>query len=58
MAAPRRTRTPSTCWVHTYLHREEGDLANAGYWYRRAGRTMPQGPLASEWSEIAASLLR
>ena len=25
-------------WVHAYLHREEGDLNNAGYWYRRAGR--------------------
>ena len=25
-------------WVHAYLHRVEGDLANAGYWYRRAGK--------------------
>ena len=24
-------------WVHAWLHRIEGDLANAGYWYRRAG---------------------
>src|SRR5262249_50412517 len=23
-------------WVHAYLHRKEGDLGNAGYWYRRA----------------------
>ena len=25
-------------WVHAYLHRKEGDLGNAAYWYRRAGR--------------------
>ena len=23
--------------VHAYLHRKEGDLANASYWYSRAG---------------------
>jgi len=23
-------------WVHAYLHRVEGDLDNAGYWYRQA----------------------
>lgn len=26
-----------SCLIHGYLHREEGDLGNAGYWYRRAG---------------------
>ena len=25
-------------WVHAYLHRKGGDLGNAAYWYRRAGR--------------------
>src|SRR5258707_13797720 len=25
-------------WVHAWLHRIEGDLTNAGYWYRRAHR--------------------
>ena len=29
-------------WVHAYLHRKEGDLANARYWYTRAGRTPPR----------------
>jgi len=28
-------------WVHAYLHRKEGDLANARYWYAKAGRTPP-----------------
>ncbi|WP_119420387.1 hypothetical protein [Desertibaculum subflavum] len=44
-------------WVHAYLHRKEGDLANAGYWYREAGRAAAQGPLEAEWAAIAAALL-
>ncbi|HEX2216555.1 MAG TPA: hypothetical protein VHG27_07700 [Xanthobacteraceae bacterium] len=44
-------------WVHAYLHRVEGDLPNAGYWYRRAGRTAPTGTFESEWEELAAGLL-
>ena len=31
----------SGSWVHAYLHRKEGDLANARYWYARAGRAAP-----------------
>jgi hypothetical protein len=44
-------------WVHAYLHRQEGDLANAGYWYRRAKRPMPQSSLEDEWRIIAATFL-
>ena len=44
-------------WVHAYLHRKEGDLANAGYWYRRAKKPVHKGPLDEEWEEIARSLL-
>jgi hypothetical protein len=43
--------------VHAYLHREEGDLGNAGYWYRRAGRPVASGALAPEWAALAAELL-
>lgn len=43
-------------WVHAYLHRKEGDQANAGYWYRRAGRPVADGPLKTEWERIAESL--
>lgn len=42
--------------IHAYLHRKEGDLANAGYWYRRAGRTMPEVSLAEEWELLAEEL--
>ena len=44
-------------WVHAHLHRVEGDLANAGYWYRRAGRPAAESSLEEEWEEITADLL-
>ena len=28
-------------WAHGIVHILEGDLRNAGYWYRRAGRELP-----------------
>jgi hypothetical protein len=44
-------------WVHAYLHRVEGDSANAGYWYRRAAKPVAAGPLETEWEQIATALL-
>jgi len=44
-------------WVHAYLHRVEGDLDNAGYWYRQARRAKTSGDLKTEWKAIAAALL-
>jgi hypothetical protein len=44
-------------WVHAYLHRVEGDLGNAGYWYRRAGKPVAGGALNAEWAAIAAELI-
>lgn len=44
-------------WVHAYLHRVEGDLNNAGYWYRRANRSPSAAPLEEEWASIAQELL-
>jgi hypothetical protein len=46
-----------SAWVHAHLHRAEGDAANAGYWYRRAGRSPSAAPLDQERDEIAATLL-
>ncbi len=43
--------------VHAHLHRVEGDLGNAGYWYRRAGEPAATLPLDAEWAQIAAELL-
>jgi hypothetical protein len=44
-------------WVHAYLHRAEGDLGNAGYWYRRAAKPVADGPLEAECEGIASALL-
>jgi hypothetical protein len=44
--------------VHAYLHRKEGDLSNARYWYRRAGGAEFQGRLDQEWEQIASDLLK
>ncbi len=41
-----------SCLIHGYLHREEGDLGNAGYWYRRAGEAMPDNTLEEEWQRL------
>ncbi len=43
--------------VHAYLHRKEGDLGNAAYWYRRAGRTAPEMSLADERELLLRELL-
>ncbi len=44
-------------WVHAYLHREEGDTWNANYWYRRAGKSMPNMTIEDEWEAIVKALL-
>ena len=48
---------PAGAAVHAYLHRKEPDPANARYWYSRAGRGVPSGPLEEEWAALARELL-
>jgi hypothetical protein len=50
---------PDGDWVHAYLHRKDGDVGNAGYWYARAGRNAPAAEVspAAEWDAIATELL-
>ena len=43
--------------VHAYLHRKEGVLWNADYWYSRAGRTRPEIPLEAEWKLLVDEML-
>jgi len=43
--------------VHAYLHREEGVLWNADYWYSRADRVRPDGPLEEEWQSLVEEML-
>jgi hypothetical protein len=49
--------TKNAAWVHAYLHRKEGDISNAGYWYRRAGKPEFKGTLEQEWEEMVVALL-
>jgi len=58
-AAAQEDASGSGAWVHAYLHRKEGDLDNAAYWYARAGRTRPADgvTLPKEWEQIARELL-
>jgi hypothetical protein len=48
---------PAGAAVHAYLHRKEPDLANAHYWYNRAGRAPATATLDQEWEALAVELL-
>ncbi len=50
-------KTSDGNWVHAYLHRVEGDIGNATYWYTRAGRTVSTDPFPEEWNLIVEELL-
>ncbi|HKE17823.1 MAG TPA: hypothetical protein VKB80_23265 [Kofleriaceae bacterium] len=43
---------PGGAIIHAYLHRKEGDLDNARYWYRRAARSPASGSLEVEWQAL------
>ena len=45
-----------SCLIHAYLHRVEGDLSNAGYWYRRADEPMPDNTLEEELQRLSAAV--
>lgn len=49
----------TAAWIHAVLHKIEGDLANARYWYRRANRMdhladEPRAELAAVRAELTA----
>lgn len=43
--------------VHAYLHRKEGDIFNARYWYNRAGTVLPELTLDEEWEILVSRFL-
>ena len=49
---------PDGAWVHAYLHRKEGDAANAAYWYRRAAQPVCRSSLDQEWESIVSAFLQ
>ena len=44
-------------WVHAWLHRIEGDLGNADYWYQRARRQTRHDDTRDEGLDIARALI-
>lgn len=44
-------------WIHAYLHRKEGDLSNARYWYHKAGKSEPNVSLKEEWKMLVRAFL-
>jgi hypothetical protein len=53
----QKDTTHDGCWLHAYLHRKEGDVSNARYWYNRAGKPVSDLPLDKEWEELAIYFL-
>jgi hypothetical protein len=48
---------PFAAWIHAVVHRMEGDLGNARYWYRRCRRELRQEvSTEAELEEIEAAL--
>jgi len=47
----------SGAWVHAYLHRKEGEIDNARYWYGQADKPAATDSLEAEWDRIASGLL-
>jgi hypothetical protein len=41
-------------WLHAYLHRKEGDISNADYWYSKAGKRRPLINLKEEWENLVS----
>ncbi len=47
----------ASAWVHAYLHRKEGDIWNADYWYRKARKARPDISLEKEWEQLVTGFL-
>lgn len=56
-AVAQDERAPAAAAVHAYLHRKEGDLWNARYWYKHAGRKPFDGTLQAEWEMLVREFL-
>ena len=52
----QKLNTKTASWFHAYLHRVEGDLGNAEYWYGRANMEPNSTPLETELNDIINSV--
>ncbi len=53
----QRLESRAAARIHAHLHRIEGDLWNADYWYRRAGVPSRRDPLEAEREDLLRDLL-
>ncbi len=51
-----QNESPHNDWVHAHLHRVEGDLINAGYWYQKAGKPICTMLLDDEFDSMLKTL--
>jgi hypothetical protein len=45
-------------WIHAYLHRKEGDVGNAAYWYHMADKPVATDSLEQEWERLVRAFLQ
>jgi len=43
--------------IHAFLHRQEGDISNARYWYSKAASSIPDSTLDQEWEDLVRQFL-
>lgn len=48
--------TQHAAWIYAYLHRKEGDIFNADYWYSKAGKKRPSFTLQQEWDDLVQQM--
>ena len=57
LVAQEHDSEPLANWLHAIVHRMEGDLGNAGYWYARCGQRLREDvPPEAELRELDAAL--
>ena len=54
----QKAASPLGDCIHAYLHRVEGDLGNASYWYSRSGRAVCRAELSAEWNDLTVESLK
>ncbi len=47
----------NAAWVHAFIHRVEGDNANANFWYRNAGKEFPNTDQKQEYNQLVETLV-
>ncbi len=57
-AFAQQKKDSQSAWVHAYLHRQEGDILNAEYWYTRASKKFPDNTLQEEWEDMVRILVK